>query len=298
MEVAHERIATDLTVLVPTLGRPVLEQCLEALCRGTVLPSEILVVHQGNDERTRRLCEQMNRQLPLCRYLPFPDQRGVARARNRGLERCRTPFVAMIDDDCVADDDWLEVIAELLRERPDVVITGQVRGETAGPIPSLVTADQSRIYDAVQQRRDVLYTGCMGCATSLVHRVGWFEESAAVRPAAEDNEWAYRVLRAGVAIHYEPRASVTHLDWRSAAQTTGVERSYARGQGGFYGLHLRRLDPLIARRALRDLARDLRRAVSCATRRDRAGTGLHVLRALEMLRGILTGVLVGSRRVR
>jgi hypothetical protein len=81
------------------------------------------------------------------------------------------------------------------------------------------------------------------------------DEHPSLRLAAEDNEWAYRALRARVPIDYEPEAVVSHVAWQERTAVRALYRRYARGQGAFYGKYLRRGDPHIALRAARDLAR-------------------------------------------
>jgi hypothetical protein len=48
---------------------------------------------------------------------------------------------------------------------------------------------------------------------------------------------------------------VAHVAWQSPSSLPSIYRRYARGQGAFYGKHLRRGDTFIACRALRDLVR-------------------------------------------
>jgi GT2 family glycosyltransferase len=89
----------------------------------------------------------------------------------------------------------------------------------------------------------------------LLGRVGWFDEHPSLASAGEDNEWAHRALRAGVRIVYDPTAVVGHLARHQPSDLPGLYRRYARGQGAFYGTWLRRGDPFIALRMLRDLLR-------------------------------------------
>jgi GT2 family glycosyltransferase len=290
MSTGTQDVAADTTVIIPTLGRPVLERCLEQLLAGTTLPREIIVVHQGSDLRTAVLCDSIAARGVVCRYVQRADDRGAARSRNRGIEHCRSRFFASIDDDCIADLQWLETLVRVMREHPDSIVTGQVLAGGEGSVPSVIDVPEARIYSRPTLRRDVLYTGCMGCSTAVARMIGPFNEARALLPSAEDNEWAYRALSAGVPIRYEPAARVVHLDWRSPAEAMDVERRYSRGQGGFYGLHIRRRDGFVTRRALHDLMRNARLAVSGLLRRDPSRAQLGVLRLQELLRGIAAGL--------
>jgi GT2 family glycosyltransferase len=73
-------------------------------------------------------------------------------------------------------------------------------------------------------------------------RIGTFDE---LLFTAEDNDWAYRALRAGIPILYAPDAIVSHFHWRAASQLASTYLDYAWGQGNFYGKYLRRGDLLM-----------------------------------------------------
>jgi GT2 family glycosyltransferase len=72
---------------------------------------------------------------------------------------------------------------------------------------------------------------------------------------AEDAEWAYRALRLGVPIAFDPRPVVTHLAWRDAAARAVTYRGYVNSSGAFYGVYLRRGDWFLGLRAAYDLTR-------------------------------------------
>ena len=247
-------VLPDVTVVVPTVGRPVLARTLSALANGSARPAAVIVVDQSGGSAATAMRAAADAGLDGGLLIPSTG-RGAAEARNRGFAHASTRYVAAIDDDCLPAVDWLERLHCHLRAHPDEVITGQVRGEGGAAAPSLITSTAEVRYTQPLRDRDPLYTGNIGVAQAVFWRVGAFDEHPALWPAAEDNEWAYRALRAGVAIRYVPDAVVSHLDWRSASALADVARRYARGQGGFYGRHLRRGDPFVAGRLARDVAR-------------------------------------------
>jgi GT2 family glycosyltransferase len=107
----------------------------------------------------------------------------------------------------------------------------------------------------------------MGCGRALFDTIGLFDEREFLR-SAEDNDWSYRAMRAGVVIQYDPAVRVTHLDWRDDIQLAKTYRAYARSQGGVYGKFLRRGDWFVALRVLLELVRALRRWLLGVVRRD------------------------------
>jgi GT2 family glycosyltransferase len=279
----------DLTVVVPTIGRPVLSTCLSALADGTTWPAQIIVVDQSASSAVAdRVARLRDRGMDAV-HVPS-RQKGAAAARNRGLERAGTAFVAAVDDDCCIAPDWSDRLMERLRAHAGAIISGRVDPEGEQPLPSTITAVAPTVHTRPLRDRDPLFTGNMGTELATFDHVGLFDESPSLA-GAEDNDWGYRALRLGVPIVYAPEVAVTHLDWRDAEELEGIYRRYARAQGSFYGKHLRRHDLFIAGRAVRDLLRGpwlVMRAVA---------TGNHELRVLGRaeVRGILPGILAGLR---
>jgi GT2 family glycosyltransferase len=288
---AH-RVHPDLTVVVPTVGRPVLSACLCALAGGTTWPARVVVVDQSASAAVADQVASLRAQGMDAVHLPS-RQTGAAAARNRGLERAETAFVAAVDDDCCVAGDWADLLVERLRAHPGAIISGRVDPEGEQRLPSTITATAAALHTRPMLDRDPLFTGNMGTELATFRRIGPFDEAPWLA-GAEDNDWGYRALQLGVPIVYAPEIAVTHLDWRDAGELATVYRRYARAQGGFYGKHLRRRDLFIAGRAVRDLLRGpwlvLRAA---ATRND----DLAVMGRAEV-RGILPGIVAGLRSAR
>lgn len=247
-------IATDISVVVPTVGRALLRGCLESLAAGTVWPADLIIVDQGENAEVATWIDDLEvRGVPIT-YIRSTET-GIASGTNRGFERVRTSFVATTHDDCRVHADWLERIGERLPGMGEAIVTGRVEPEGAGVVLTTITAPEPATYTTPMIDRDVLFPPNMAFPMRLLERIGYQDEHPSLRFAGEDNDWAYRALRAGVPIVYDPEIVVSHLAWQSADVLRALYERYARGQGAFYGKHLRRVDLFIARRVVRDLVR-------------------------------------------
>src|SRR5262249_1593842 len=85
---------------------------------------------------------------------------------------------------------------------------------------------------------------------------------------AEDNDMAYRWLRAGYRILYRPQLVVRHNGWRSRSEIASLKWDYGVGQGAFYAKHLMRGDPHMAARWGRDVFRLTRHAAGSLVKGD------------------------------
>jgi GT2 family glycosyltransferase len=244
----------DLTVVIPSLGRPLLRGCLASIAAGITRPAEVIVVDQGSDPAVEVAIDEVRAAgLPIDHIRS--KQAGIAAGTNRGLELVRTPFVATTHDDCHVRADWVRTLSERLPAIGDAILTGRVEPAGEGLVLTVITQNERRVYSEPMIDRDVLFPANMAFPMRVLDRVGLLDEHASLRVAGEDNDWAYRALRAGVAIAYEPTVVVAHVGWQHPRERTTMYRRYARGQGAFYGKHLRRADAFIARRAVHDLVR-------------------------------------------
>jgi GT2 family glycosyltransferase len=120
--------------------------------------------------------------------------------------------------------------------------------------------------------------------------VGLFEEDP-VMSTAEDAEWAYRALRKGVCIRYEPDVVLAHFGWRDRQKRAEQYRQYALSHGGFYGKYLRKGDLFILLRVLVHFARALRRwIVGILTNNPE-----YALNGKAYCLGLLPGIIAGFR---
>jgi len=288
--VDRSRIAPDVTVVIPTVGRPLLRECLRSIADGLVWPAELIVVDQSRSEAVADWVAVLRRDGLAARHLPSAET-GIANATNRGLEQARTRFVAVTHDDCRVSPSWLMTLLPRLRECGEAIVTGRVEPAGEGAVPTVITAPDPVVHRRPRLDGDDLFPPNMAFPRSVLQRIGYLDEHPSLRRAGEDNEWAYRALRAGVPIVYDPASVVAHVAWQPHSALPSIYRRYARGQGAFYGKHLRRGDLFIARRAARDLVRGpwlvLRGVVS-------ANRELLAL-AYGETTGLLPGLLAGLR---
>lgn len=281
----------DVTVVIPTLGRPMLEQCLSSIAAGTAWPSRLLVVDQSSSQAVAHWVDRLRESGLPAEHIPS-SQRGKAAALNRGLERVTTTFVAVTDDDCLVRKDWLETMRRHLGSHPDAVVTGPAHavGEQA-PV-AVVTVSAPRVSTRPSFQFDLFCGSNMGVAMATVRTAGGFDEHPCFAGAAEDCEWAYRVLRMGIPIVYAPGLIVDHVGWRGAEARYERYRGYARSHGSFYGKYLRRGDLRIAVRVVLHHLRALKRwgtGVVTGNRDQR-------LNGRAYLTGLLPGIVEGIRR--
>lgn len=116
-----------ITVAIPTFKRNTyLQQCINAILQQTLLPSEIIIVDNSPDKEAWSVYSKYKgKKDTLIRYISEP-KRGAAHARNTAIKKATYPHIAFIDDDCIAQKEWIYTCHSLLQTHKNGVITGKV----------------------------------------------------------------------------------------------------------------------------------------------------------------------------
>ncbi len=98
-----------VTVLVPSYRRPeMLLHCLDGVLAGTRRPEQIVVVLRDSDAASHTAVESRRAAHPGLLEVAKVAAPGPMAAANAGLRRARGDIVALLDDDCVPTERWLE----------------------------------------------------------------------------------------------------------------------------------------------------------------------------------------------
>lgn len=279
------------SLIICSRNRPaLLRDMVASVLQGRMRPAEIIVVDQS-DAPHPELAGMAAPEDCTIRY-HWTQQVGVSRARNAGAAAAHYPLLVFADDDMRATADWFEALTRaLVGAGKQTVVTGQVAPDDedgcATRTPSIRTDTTPLIYRG-RIANDILYSGNMALYRSTYEAVGGFDERLGPGtrfPAAEDNDFGYRLLEAGYTIRYVPEAVLFHRAWRSETDYVRLRWNYGYGQGAFYAKHLTWRDPYMLRRLLRDAGRRLVRLPLTAAREPGKLRG-----NLAFLAGLLSGV--------
>lgn len=221
--------ALDLVISIGSLGNhEVLAQCLRTVfdedCAG--FGYEVWVVFNGHDERP--LVEMLERDFPAVRlFVSRGGPLGYCRTQNVVLERARSRYVLILDDDTLVPKGTLSGMVRFMDEHPDAGMAGcETRNadgsyqRTFGLAPSLRTELATALgpegywpdwlYRDVSHVRDVewLNGSFMLVRRQTVDDVGVLDEHYYTYVCEPD--WAFRMRRAGWRVVYVPDFHIVH----------------------------------------------------------------------------------------
>ena len=187
-------------VVIPTIGRASLGQCLAALLMGDgPAPGQVFVVDD-------RATPDRALELPIVGVSVLRGGgAGPAAARNVGLHASRAEWVAFLDDDVVPEPEWRARLAEdLERAGPRA---GGSQGNVRVPLPpDRPPTDHERNVHGLEYAKWA--TADMAYRREVLVALGGFDERFP-RAYREDADMGLRVVRAGFPIE-RGRRTVTH----------------------------------------------------------------------------------------
>lgn len=249
----------NTSLIICSRNRPqLLAETIQSVLDGTKLPTEIVVIDQSDQQHPGLATLQSECDCTV-RYL-WSQSVGAASARNAGITAARYDLLAFIDDDMIVAQNWYGALIRALEQAgPCSVVTGQVLPATdqqaGGFVPSTKEDQTPAVYEG-RIGEDVLYTGNMALYRSAITTIGLFDQRlgpGTAFPAAEDNDFGFRLLEAGYRILYVPQAVLYHLAWRSDRDYLPLRWGYGVGRGGFYAKHLRWRDRHMLQRMIYDI---------------------------------------------
>ena len=105
------------SIIVPVYNRPdELKELIYSLTQQTFSDFELVVIEDGSTDKADQVVNAYASEIAI--QYEFKENAGPAIARNRGMELARGNYFLFIDSDCIAPEDWLELLAEALGEQP------------------------------------------------------------------------------------------------------------------------------------------------------------------------------------
>lgn len=112
-----------ITVVICTYNRGVyIRDAMESLYHQTLAKEayEVIVVNNNSTDNTQQVCENFIATHRDAHYAYFNESRqGASFARNTGAAKARSPLLCFMDDDAIADADYLEKIVRFFETHPD-----------------------------------------------------------------------------------------------------------------------------------------------------------------------------------
>ncbi|MDA1082521.1 MAG: glycosyltransferase [Gemmatimonadetes bacterium] len=215
----------EITAIICTRNRSdFLDRCVQSLLAQTLEIDRyrILIVDNGSTDATPQRCRVYLDERGI-RSVHEPNI-GLSQSRNTGWSEADTEFVGYIDDDAVADKDWLKNALQSFTSTdpaPDWV-GGPIDLDCEQPLPGWIDAELQVPLGHVDygtEPREITGAERLGGGNSFFRRdvlegVGGFNPGLGRRGtsllSAEETELQHRLRARGARLYYHPGVRVSH----------------------------------------------------------------------------------------
>jgi glycosyltransferase involved in cell wall biosynthesis len=197
-----------ISVVIPSYNsEKTIDKCLQSLRKQSHTGHyEIILV----DSSTDRTPEIVSLNHPEIKYIHLAEKTDPGTARNMGVAEARGDIIALIDSDCVADQDWLDRIYDAHQGNINAVGGAVLNGNGKGDLVGLAGyIAEFREFIPGQPKREA--THIPTCNISYRKRVfdayGGFQREYYPQ---EDLVFNYKLHSAGEKIIFDPSIQVYH----------------------------------------------------------------------------------------
>jgi len=198
----------EVSVIVPAYNASKrISFCVESLLtQKTTRTYEVIVVDDGSADDLKKVLSRY----PIVRVLTQKNS-GPGVARNLGVKEAQGEVVLFTDDDCIAEEDWIDRMTEAFDDKEVVGIKGAYLTRQQEPVARFVQIEYEEKYDFMSRHKsiDFIDTYSAGFRRKTFLESGGYH-SRFRTASVEDQEFSFRLARRGLKMLFIPEAKVWH----------------------------------------------------------------------------------------
>ena len=267
----------SVSILICTRNRAdvltaTLDSVVQAAAAGPDCAYQLIIIDNNSTDHTAATIQDWLKagHGPVSVISANESRPGLAAARNAALSHATGDLIVFTDDDCTMTPAYFhEVIASYGDNSVPTIRGGRVELGDPQDLPYTIKTDDEMEVLTLEMNPSGFINGCnMTMNREAFRRIGLFDErfgAGARFRSAEDTDYLYRALIAGVHVEYVPNMTVHHFHGRR--HYDAIRKLYAGyhfGNGALYAKYLRS-NPSIAK----NFYWDMRSGLKALMQRDR-----------------------------
>jgi glucosyl-dolichyl phosphate glucuronosyltransferase len=216
----------DLTIILCTYNRcDKLAEALESLAMQKANPMwqwEVLVVDNNSDDTTVDVYHKLESEFPVPLRYAFEPNLGLSYARNHGIREAQGRYVAFIEDDEIADEQWVESILGTFQDNCCDAVAGTIELSWRASRPLWLTDEILGFLGYLNYGHEQALTearppfgGNMAFSKAVFGKIGLFDTALGRKgrklTGGDEIELFKHFLRAGFVGIYQPKAVTYHI---------------------------------------------------------------------------------------
>lgn len=189
----------DFSIIIPAYNvEKFIVNTLESVCKNNLENTEVIIIENGSQDKTRELIEQYfaKRQIKHYRII-YQENKGVSCARNIGIEHAQGDYIIFCDGDDLCADNMIDTISSLKDNGEDMLVW-RYQVSQNGKYEATHKEFQEKVLTNENALRCFLLDGCRIRMGSFAVKKE-FLDKAGIRytedcAIAEDMEFIYKCL--------------------------------------------------------------------------------------------------------
>lgn len=191
------------------------KRCLEAICKWTSLPFELIIIDNGSTDGTEDFLRELD-----AFVIVNDTNHGCAVAWNQGINASHGNYVVIMNNDVIVTPGWLEALINFMEKNRHGIVSPSVReGELNY---DLINYSKSFTNICRKAWRPEIWACCMLMCRSLFDKVGLFDEQFFV--GYEDTDFIWRCKQADFTVGMTGSALVHHFSQVTQKQLKAIIR--------------------------------------------------------------------------
>lgn len=214
-----------LSVIIVTKNRAqLLKQCLGSLAGQTEIFTELIIVNNQSNDETPELVKNFQKNTKIPTQLISERGQTFPVIYNRGLTEASQEWVAFIDDDCLAEPNWMEAISLAIKSHPEsAAFLGNSKTYFSDNPYSLATWLLDEWWKVAGRKGSFIHHGAILDNKNVVYNRKFLEKNhlkydetrTVHHGAAEDADLGLQIQEADGRLRYLSKMIVYHQDPRT-----------------------------------------------------------------------------------
>lgn len=230
-----------VSVIVCTYNRPeLLKLCLNSLTSQTTKQKkfEVIVIDNYGSKKTKDVVDKYK----IFKY--FIEKRtGLSFARNTGFKKAKFKYITYLDDDAIAEKDWVENIIKFINTHPKVkIFGGPYYRYSSKLIPAWIPKEFGTFKLSSREKKLKPFREWISGSNIIIEKkllvsLEGFKTNFGMKGKkigyGEETELQSRILDMGIDIYYSPKIKVKHLfDQRKHSLKWMIKNTFISGMYG------------------------------------------------------------------
>jgi len=204
-----DKLTTSIIILTKNRAE-FLEKNLISLTKQSVKPTEIIIVNNNSTDNTSQIIKKYQKFLPLKEFKNLGS--GYAKLYNFGIQKASSKLLCFLDDDCLANKNWLKYLIEKHKQYPKEIVQGNTFSLPKDNLYAQIMGNhyQNWLKSNLINKEELRFLDNKNLAVPefLIKKYGAFSEKHNL--GSEDIEFGLRMRRKGIKIIFQPKAIAYH----------------------------------------------------------------------------------------